>query len=82
MSSSLVKGLQQDRWIAQKPEDFADIVESLCNDLVVLREERSKRQRAVFQSLLFDGADLAEKLTDLFGELVASRTTRTSTVLR
>jgi predicted O-linked N-acetylglucosamine transferase (SPINDLY family) len=73
MSSSLVKGLGEEQWIAHEPEEFAAIVEDLCRDLTTLRQDKSLRQAKMFQSPLFDGVDLTEKLMELFKELVIRR---------
>ncbi|MFN9545947.1 MAG: tetratricopeptide repeat protein [Cyanobacteriota bacterium] len=74
MSSSLVKGLGRREWIGETAERIADIVAELCADLPTLRKEKAARQREVFASPLFDGADLANQVMNLFSDLVSSVT--------
>jgi protein O-GlcNAc transferase len=64
MSSSVVRGLGRAEWIAETPVQFADRVESLCDDLPRLRAEKAERQRQMLKSPLFDGADLAQQVED------------------
>lgn len=69
MSSSLVKGLGRREWIGDTPESVASIVANLCADLPTLRAEKAARQQQVFASALFDGADLANCVMDLFANI-------------
>jgi len=69
MSSSVVRGLGQPEWIAETPEQFADRVASLCEDIPKLRADKAERQRQMLASALFDGADLARQVEDAFLEM-------------
>lgn len=75
MGSSLLKGLGRQDWISQTPERFAEIVAHLCSDLAGLRREKAMRQQQVFESVLFDGPDLAMHVTRLFSTLIESAVT-------
>jgi predicted O-linked N-acetylglucosamine transferase (SPINDLY family) len=66
MSSSVVKGLGKPEWVAETPEAFAGVVSELCSDLPSLRAGKAARQQAMKNSVLFDGADLADKVVDAF----------------
>jgi len=69
MSSSLLKGLGRSDCIAHDPQEFGEIVARLCFDLNGLRQGKQERQIATFNSQLFDGADLANHVTDLLVNL-------------
>ncbi|MGB5134635.1 MAG: tetratricopeptide repeat protein [Prochlorococcaceae cyanobacterium] len=59
MSSSIVRGIGREDWVARSPEGFAEVVADLVADLPRLRAGRQGLRRQVLASRLFDGADLA-----------------------
>jgi predicted O-linked N-acetylglucosamine transferase (SPINDLY family) len=71
MSSSLVRGLDRNEWMADTPEAFAAIVANLCADLPKLRASKATRQQEALASPLFDEVDLARQVTDLFVKVAA-----------
>lgn len=66
MSSSIVKGIGKECWIASTPDAYANIVADLCEDLGTLRQNRAERQKEYLASKLFDSADMARCLQDAF----------------
>ena len=76
MSSSLVRGLDRNEWLADTPEAFAAIVANLCADLPKLRASKTTRQQEALASPLFDEVDLALQVTDLFVKVAAQESTR------
>ena len=72
MSTSLLKGLGRDEWIASTPDEYADIVANLCSDLVRLRYNRLARQKEALMSVLFDGKDMATTLESAFVKMLQS----------
>jgi protein O-GlcNAc transferase len=66
MSSSIVKAIGKEDWVATNPDQYSNIVADLCEDLVTLRRNRSERQKAYLASKLFDSADMTNCLQDAF----------------
>jgi predicted O-linked N-acetylglucosamine transferase (SPINDLY family) len=62
MSSSVVRGLGHPEWTAETPEQFAERVAALCEDLPKLRAKKAERQKQMMDSPLFDGEDLARQV--------------------
>lgn len=70
MSSSLLKGIGKDDWIASSPNDYAEAVAHICSDLPLLRSNRALRQREVLGSVLFDGRGMAAVLETAFSDMI------------
>jgi protein O-GlcNAc transferase len=70
MSSGLVRGLGRGEWIGDDSRAITAVVANLCANLPALREGKVRRQREALASPLFDGADLATKVTELFVAVV------------
>jgi FkbM family methyltransferase len=66
MSSSILRALGKNEWIATTPASFADAVERLGRDLAGLRAGRLALQQQVLASALFDGQDLTGHLEVAF----------------
>jgi predicted O-linked N-acetylglucosamine transferase (SPINDLY family) len=66
MSSSILKGLGRPEWIAETPEQFAQIVAQLCADLPALRGSREEFRSRMLASPLLDGEDLSRHLEQAF----------------
>jgi len=66
MSSSILKGLGRPEWIAETPEQFAQIVAQLCADLPALRGSREEFRARMLASPLLDGEDLSRHLEKAF----------------
>jgi predicted O-linked N-acetylglucosamine transferase (SPINDLY family) len=57
-----VRGLGHPEWTAETPEQFAERVAALCEDLPKLRAKKAERQKQMMDSPLFDGEDLARQV--------------------
>ncbi|MFM9071946.1 MAG: tetratricopeptide repeat protein [Cyanobium sp.] len=69
MSSSLVKGLGMENWVAETPHEFGLIVETLCRNLSDLRNSKNALQQRTLSSALFNGKDLAYSLQEGFAAI-------------
>jgi predicted O-linked N-acetylglucosamine transferase (SPINDLY family) len=70
MSSSIVKAIGMEAWVAENPEEYSSIVADICADLLALRRNKGLRQQAFLSSKLFDSADMANALQDGFISMV------------
>ncbi|WP_457767765.1 tetratricopeptide repeat protein [Cyanobium sp. ULC084] len=66
MSSTLVKALGHSEWVAESPEQFAEIVKQLGSDFLFQRHNKARFQNEVLNSLLYDAADLTSHLERAF----------------
>ncbi len=64
MSSSILRSIGREKWVATTPESFAEIVAELTSDLPRLRAGRESLRQHVLSSRLFDGADLAHHVQE------------------
>jgi protein O-GlcNAc transferase len=64
MSSSLVKSIGADDWIAGSPGEFASIASSLADKLGLVREHKPLLQQKVLSSSLFDAPSMARKIEE------------------
>jgi predicted O-linked N-acetylglucosamine transferase (SPINDLY family) len=75
MSSSIVKAIGKESWVASTPYAYSTIVAELCEDLDALRLTRGERQRKFLASKLFDIADMATCLQDAFVSMLRNAKT-------
>jgi predicted O-linked N-acetylglucosamine transferase (SPINDLY family) len=66
MSSSVLKAIGADSWIAETPVEFAAIARQLASDLTALRAGKEQLQHKVLTSSLYDAAGLARALEHAF----------------
>jgi predicted O-linked N-acetylglucosamine transferase (SPINDLY family) len=72
MSSSIVKAIGRAEWVSGSPDQFAQVVGGLCNDLPSLRASKGALQRHVLNGPLFDGADLSSHLQEVLTTLAGA----------
>lgn len=70
MSSSILKAIGHEDWIADSPNTFADMVERLSSNLQDLRVQKARLQKHVLSSQLFDARDLTQYLQKAFLAMV------------
>ena len=66
MSSSVLKAIGADSWIAETPAEFASIARHLASDLSELRAGKEQLQHKVLTSPLFDASGLTRALEHAF----------------
>ncbi|MBD2718886.1 glycosyltransferase family 41 protein [Synechococcus sp. FACHB-909] len=70
MSSSVLKAIGVDGWIAETPEEFAAIARQLAADYSSVRSEKKALQQRVLTSSLYDAAGLTRDLETCFETMV------------
>ncbi|MBM5822899.1 MAG: tetratricopeptide repeat protein [Cyanobacteria bacterium K_Offshore_surface_m2_011] len=71
MSSSVLKAIGADDWIAESPEEFASIARNLADDYMAIRHEKEVLQHQVLTSTLYDAAGLTTDLEKCFQQMLA-----------
>jgi protein O-GlcNAc transferase len=69
MSSSLVKGLGHHEWVANSPEEAANIIEDLGQSVTHLRENKKRLQEKTLASVLWDGFGICKELENAFAKI-------------
>ena len=72
MSSSVVKGVGRQEWVAETPLEASRIVNELCQDIYSLRANKKRLQHQVAKSALWDGIGLSSTLMDCFEKLAGA----------
>ena len=71
MSSSVLKAIGADAWIAESPEEFASIARHLADDYMSIRSDKETLQHRVLTSSLYDAAGLSRDLENCFQQMLA-----------
>jgi len=69
VSTSILKSIGMDAWIAQTPDEYLDKAISLANDLSLLADYRLKLRDMMRQSAILDAKDLACNLESTYRSL-------------
>jgi predicted O-linked N-acetylglucosamine transferase (SPINDLY family) len=72
MSSSVLKAIGADAWIAETPDQFASIARILADGYKTIRSRKEELQHQVLTSPLYDGVGLARELEACFQEMISS----------
>ncbi|MEY4193721.1 MAG: hypothetical protein RLZZ226_89, partial [Pseudomonadota bacterium] len=74
MGAAIVAGIGKPDWITQDEDDYVTRVVTLARDVVGRTRMRAVQREWMRASLLCDGADLADTLTDVFEQMLRQRT--------
>lgn len=73
MSSSVLKAIGAEAWIAETPDEFASIARQLARDYQAIRSGKEELQNQVLTSPLYDAIGLTRDLEDCFVKMIETR---------